>query len=337
MVSSLGLSQIGAVGLSSYEKNNRFINKSFVSVEGKRKGLLTIAGDKPHKFELPEFAPNGVSIAFEEDINLKTFFEMMIEIIKDIPGSEEFDELMTKLNEPIAPGLFSTMDIIEKADTKIMMAVKMDKEKMVTIPDEDFRFPYTDAVISIDNMGFIVPKLIEMVKDSGLFSIKEFDKYQSIHLVQEFPGDMSSYSPIMQRDKETNRLYIATTPAFLSKCLGTDNKLSGDKSYQVAVADLPVNEGNALSYISPEFSGFVSSILKEALHNEKKLKFIAGLIDEQLKDSNIPQASVLKVEENGIYSVSSSAYSHKLTFLALGYFNPVTLGIIAAASISSIF
>ncbi len=331
MADVLGFTRLNAVGLSSVQTDTGYLNKSFLHMS-KREGLLRVTGGAPHRFRLPAFAVKGADLAFETDIHMKEAFAAIDVLLRKSISEDKRRKWMERLETPVLPGLFSPMDLIQHGDTRVTAVFTSDPDRQLTIPLADVSLPYTQGVIALDGMGFVVEQIKEFVADSLLFRVETSDEWDTIRLAQDLPGELGSVAPVIRRDRKTDRLYIATSPEFLNDCLSGRHPLAADPDYIAATEDLPVDEGNSLLYISPRLGPGLRKLTERLPLNKKESTVARMLLDRVFDGGDAGAAAVCANEKRGISCASRGPFSHKMSLLTFATVNPVTLGFLSAMS-----
>lgn len=321
MVKTLGLTDIQAIGMSSYalEGKKRFLNKSFVKTNQPRTGIYQYVGDQPHPLEILQLAPSDAVFAVESDINMTAVLEALLAVIYDASDAEYKQKLDKALSKPIAPGAITIREFIAQLDTKIMGAFVVDPIRTIPIPDTKIRIPYIDGFISIDNMGFAMDILVKEARKGPIFSVREDDTWQNIELLKVLPEDVFPYQPIIKYHKSTGRIYIATNTTFLEERLQKQHGLETDVTFLEMAAPLPMEAGNALLYISPKLVQMVKKTANNILAKESDLHSVQAAIDILAAHHSPGLLSVRQNTEDGIYQVTNAPFSHKFTLMGSLY------------------
>src|SRR5210317_1603825 len=71
LVRILGLDKVQAIGLSSYENESLYHNRSFIQHTGAREGLLKLFGADAVAFDLLSIAPKDADLVWEQQLDLR--------------------------------------------------------------------------------------------------------------------------------------------------------------------------------------------------------------------------------------------------------------------------
>ena len=212
----LGLNTIVAGGLSSYRDGKIYRNKAFVCNQGPREGLMLICGGAPHTLEVPRRAPQNADVVFENDLNLKAVYDMVMAVLRDI-ASNEADQLASKVDEKIPEFSFTYREIINQLNTRVIGVIRIDKDKTFSLPTVPIALPYTELLFGFDNMGFLFDAVQEKLKSMPLVQATEDGALKLLEPFMALPGNLGGYRPVLAKDSKTNRLWFATNRTFLKE------------------------------------------------------------------------------------------------------------------------
>jgi hypothetical protein len=143
LVRILGLHNVQAIGLSSYEKESLYHNRSFIHHAGGREGLLKLFGTKPADFDLMSIAPEDADLVWEQQLDVRVLVDI-VRALGELGVGMTPEELDKALGEPVL-GLDITLGaIIERLNTTAGLILAVDESRPLRIPGEPFWFPYTD-------------------------------------------------------------------------------------------------------------------------------------------------------------------------------------------------
>jgi hypothetical protein len=331
LIAKMGFNELQSVGMSSHRQGKLFHNKAFLLYQGPRKGFMKATGGSPHAFETPKWAPANVDLVFEKDFNGRVILKVVSSIMRDVMG-DKAGKILKQLDKSI-PGLkISPREVIEALDTRLIGVVRIDDSKIIRLPDSDFDFPFTEMLLAIDQFGFVFDDLVEKAAALPMLEVKKDDRFHTLSVVKQLPGDLNAYHPLLAKDMESGRVYLATTRAFLDEMNAGKNSLGKAKNFTQATQGLPC-QGNSLVYTSDKFVGklnvFLAGMLKHLPDAAASIDFFQSLLPEP----GMATAQVIANLPDGIYMASNSCDSHKSTLLATIYSNPAMMGILAAVAI----
>ena len=270
---ALGLSNVKAMGVSSYQLGTFFHNKGFMLMDGGPKGLFQLGGVQAHPFETWDLAPTGADLLFEQDINIYSLYQMAESLMTKTMGDMGKMMLDSKLNEPIQPGMpFTPKQLIEKLNTRALGVVSFSPDTTITIPVKEphlpgmdsITFPLVDFYMSLDNLGWLVDHAIKEFEEQPNLKLLETDTWRGIPLPAPLPPFLSAYQPYFLHELGTGRMVIISRPLFMNECLQRSRGVQADPEFQKAIQGLPTS-GNGFSYISTEGFQHISRILKEVV------------------------------------------------------------------------
>ena len=330
LVGHLGLNGVQAVGLSSYRDGDVFHNKGIIYHTGEKQGLLRLLGSAPRKFEIPEWAPADADLVFEQDYRLEDAFQVVVAILREAMGAEA-DEVLAKLEQPIPNMSVSPRAIIDQLDTRMVGLIRMHPDRMLQVPGEDFSFPHTEFLLGVDNMGFLFDDVIESFGGTPMVKVESGERFASIRSSQPMPGALSVYDPVLAKDTQTGRVYLASSPALLDEIVAADKPLGETPAFARATRGLP-KRGNGLTFMAAGFLTEVTDWLGRLAERDAELAFMVDLVEAMLPAADVPMASCTAALADGLYFASNATTSHKSTLLVLAYANPVMMGMFGAMS-----
>ncbi|MBN2531174.1 MAG: hypothetical protein JXR76_32625 [Deltaproteobacteria bacterium] len=321
IVKALGLTDIQAIGMSSYKNGDRYINKSFTKTTYPRTGLMQYFGGEPHPFEILQMAPENAILAYEGDVNMQAFLETLYGVMQDVADADVIADVNRHLDSPIVGAGMTYRQLISQLDTKIMGVVALDPTRRMKIPDTELEIPLVEAFIAVDNMGPLMDLLVMKAKELPVFSVWEDSQWQRIGVSEFLTEELLDYRPVLWRHKVTQRLYIATGSQFLEDRLKHKNALGESPGFKELAASVPVDKGNGLIYISPDVYNSVVGIVDDALAKESELTSVRKVVDVLASKVSPGMVWVSQNTHDGIYQVASASFSHKLTLLGSIYAN----------------
>lgn len=267
MASELGISGIDAIGFSSFDAGDVYRNKVFVRAAGGRKGLLKMLGGRSGEFGAKALAPAGTDLVIERDLNLAAGYQMARRFAKRFGGAEgeaAFDKAMAGAMADFGVTLG---DLFSKFDTKIVVLARADDAKPLAVPDLPVAIPTVDALVSIDNLGWLFDQLLKQLPPEAQAKVQEGEGFKMLEFPPMAPeGDLARYQPIAYKDKKSGRILLASSRTFFDECRGEGARLFAEAEFLKAMDGLPM-EGNGLSYYSVRFSRAMRGILTQALES----------------------------------------------------------------------
>jgi hypothetical protein len=330
LVGHLGLNGVQAVGLSSFQDGAIFHNKGIVYHPGEKQGLLRLLGDAPREFEIPDWAPADADLVFEQDYRLEDAFQVVVAIMREVMGSEA-DRALAELEQPIDNMTVSPRAIIDQLDTRVVGLIRMHPDRMLQVPGEDFSFPHTEFLLGVDHMGFVFDDVIESFGGTPMVKVESGERFASIRSSQPMPGALSAYDPVLAKDTQTGRVYLASSPALIDEITAAEKPLGKTAAFARATRGLP-QRGNGLTFMAAGFLTEITDWLGRLAERDDELAFMVDVIEAMLPAADVPMASCTAAVADGLYFASNATTSHKSTLLVLAYANPVMMGMLGAMS-----
>ncbi len=329
-----GLGNLQALGLSSYEDGSLFRNRAYIKFDGQREGLMKVAGGAPHRFESLQLAPAGSDLVIEQDLHLKQAYKVIVNTLHAFEPNVARD-IQRELAEPM-PGLAMTgLDILEAADTKLLLVAKLDPKRRIDLSDfnENISLPHVDFALALDGYGFVVDKVADQYGQAGLFDVSRDNDVLILQVSVPPPPSLQSYKPVLAR--QGGRLWLASTRAFLDATLGTGGeKLVADADW-VAASEGLATAGNGLSYVSSDFFRALRSVATQVPSGDEERALTEAFLGYFVPEGDHALAGVQVNGTQSVYYASNSTFSHKATLGMFVYLNPVTLGVLSAVALPS--
>jgi hypothetical protein len=326
----LGLNTIVAGGLSSYRDGKIYRNKAFVCNQGPREGLMLICGGAPHTLEAPRRAPQDADIVFENDLNLKAVYDVVMAVLHDV-ASNEADQLASKVDEKIPEFTFTYREIINQLNTRVVGVIRIDKDKTFSLPTVNIALPFTELLLGLDNMGFLFDAIQEKLKSMPMIQVAEDGAMKLLELSIPLPGNLSGYRLVLAKDSKTNRLWFATSRTFLKEYFSEKAALAQSPEFQQATRNFP-GEANGVSYMGPNAIVKIQKVLNSIAKFSPKINEGVEIIQALLPEPNIATATTYSNLPDGIFFTSNTTSSHKSTLLAMLYANPFVIGLAAVVA-----
>ena len=315
VLQATGLNGIKAIGASSYKDGEVYRNKVFLLAPGEKRGLLRIAGGKPHAFETWSFAPAGADVVFEQDLNAKAIYDVIMEVAQIVMDDEGPAVIEGTLMQPLPELGFKPMKIINDLDLKVSVVVDMQENRLLTIPDSPgngIKMPLTDAVVKIDKMGWLIDHLAPLAApEDGLRVFRDL-QWEGIELTEEAPGDFKVYRPVLMKHLRTGSLVLATRQVFAQRCFSEKPTLAEDPKFKQAIEGLP-RKGNGFAYVSTTLHETVNDVFEQIPPGEMggMENVVQKLVSFVIPGKNGPEASVSVNLPEGFLTVANSGSSLK--------------------------
>lgn len=340
-----GLDAVSAVGVSSVRSGDGFRNKTYIHTPEDRRGLLLLLGEKPRPFESIKLAPSGADFVLEQDLNLKTLYDSMIEAAKVQMGEQGKAVIQSAFKLP-CPTPFSREKLMADLDTRLTVVIDADPTQMVEIPKGNgMKVNKLSGAVLIDGLGWIadeLTKVLETKQSQGNARKSHFKIIRNANWVgmqlgfvserkQKVIAELGWDTAIFAHHVPSGKLVLATGKKFADQLFATKIGIGQDPEFLKAMKDLPT-EGTALTYASPVFFSSLRNIFETLIadmdggHNKDDRFMATTLLDLFLPKNARCEGGVTTSNKEGILTISNSAHSHK-TSLATGLTSPLAIGV----------
>ena len=331
----LGLDQVLAMGLSSSRDGKAFHNKAFFEFGKDRRGLLLLTSSPAHEMEIVQRAPSDVDVAFESDLKLKSLFDLVASIIRDVAGTEGrklFDELDEKL-----PGTsVSLKQLIGQLDTRVVGLLRIDYQRAFVAPGEEkITVPGFDALFGVDNLAILFDAYHGLLQALPNAKCSTEGDLQWVEFDAPIPG-AAWFRPVLVKNAKSGRLFVASSKAVVKEYLAEKGRdkpsLARAKDFQRATAGF-LPQSNALTYVSGACTSKFARFVKPLGKKDKDAQAFIDIMLELLPHGDIPFAAQQVQLPDGLYYASYALASHKATLLP-ALVGPTILASAAAVGIA---
>ncbi len=327
LMRTLGLTDIRAFGLSSIPDGTGFFqNKVFVYIPGPRHGLLAGLGGAAAPFARVSKAPADADLYFESEMDLPQVYTTVKTLVAQVGGAQasaKMEGRLTSFGQSVA---WPFLDLIRSWKGHVSMVLRFDRTKTVQIPPGSGAvIPSPSLVLSVEGIG---PFVEQGLAHSPFFTSHQEGALKVFEPKQALP--MDGLKPVIVIDGTT--AHLATSLAFLQECLAPKASLAQSPAFKTALAHLG-SEGNALTYVSPNFFNQLHRIeslnpnLPEA--GKRSLRFMFM----QVPHVDRPLISIRSNLSDGILIRSYWNRSLKQDVAMAAMYNPVSIGFLAAMAI----
>lgn len=316
LVRILGLYDVRAIGLSSYERGSLYHNRAFIHHTGPREGLLQLFDGEPAPFVMASIAPEGADLVWEQRFDLRVLVDIA-RALSELGVGMAPEQLDRALDERVL-GLEITLgQIVERLSTTAGLILAMDESRILRIPGESFSFPYTDFLFRIDGLGILADAMEKRATLDPFLVSKRSEEWVVIRPAITLPPPWNAYEPSVVHELATGRIYVVSSPEFLESCLVTTRNVTQSPDFARAFDQLPTN-GNGMTYVSPRMTRQMHAILDRVIEvNGSSMS--TGIARFFLPDVGEPAGWVVRNAPNGMLFTSNTPSSHKSTLLTLGY------------------
>lgn len=341
IVKELGLDSVKAVGASSRKNGTQFHNRAYFATPGGQAGLFKMFGGKAAPFVSPTLAPSGSDLVAEEDLNLGVVLDIVKNIAKQIGDPSVLDQLEQSLAQPMGPMPFSVGEFIKKLDTKITLIASLDPVKKLNLKDSPEPIPFVNGVLAMDNMGWLFAELAKMSQEGDEVQLQTGDGFEALRFAKPLPPEAEGYKPLLYHDKKTGRIFLATSPEFLTTCIEGKTPISGDPVFAKAMEGLP-KEGNGLSYVSPNAIKQIWHFLELATESsmgeksKSEMDMMRKIWEVMLPKGDNPISAGRANLQGGMLYVSNGPDTHKSTLATIAVYPAALMAIGASTGMKSI-
>jgi type IV pilus assembly protein PilA len=325
--SILGFNDIKAAGVSSVPAaTGGFRNRAFFYMPAGRHGLFAGLGGPPAPFSYVKLAPADADIYGEGEVDLPAVYAALRAVVGKVAGDATVNQLETALKEAGKPAGFSAYDLIQSFKGRSVTILRLDPEHTMTIPaPTPFVIPSLSLLIRIDGIGGALQGALAKLP------VLEHTQEGAVHfytLKAQLP--VEGLRPVLAVDGTA--LYLATTREFLIECQQRKAGLDQNPAFQRALAEVG-REGNSLGYMSPRFMARLRQLGQLNPQAAPQVKQIFDMMANSLPVLERPIVAVRINEADGILVRSVSYRSLKQDVAVLAFYNPVTVGLLAAMAI----
>lgn len=318
LVRILGLHNVQAIGLSSYEHEDESLyhNRGFVHHTGTREGLLKLFGGEPADFDIAAVAPNTADLVWEQQLDLRVLLDI-VRSLGELGVGMSPEELDQALSERVLDLDMTLGALIERLDTTAGLILAVDESRPLRIPGESFWFPYTDFLFRVDGLSELADAIVRRAALDPFIASEQTDEWVIIKPAISLPPPWNAYRPSVVKEIATGRMYIVSSPAFLERCVSTTESVAQNADFVRAFQELPP-DGNGLMYLSPRMTRQLHALLDRVIEANGS-SITTTIARFFLPDFGYPVGWVVTNREDGILFTSNTPSSHKSTLLTLGY------------------
>ena len=308
-----GLAGMDAVGLSSRETGDGFFhNRSILFFPEGASGLFAVFGDRPRPFAALEMAPAGADFVYEANYRPVVLRDTLVEAAEALGGPFGRGTLVQQLDaERPVLGNRSINGIIEGLGDRMFVIVEFVDENEVPL-DDRATFPEPRALLAVDGATTLLASLRPAVEKRDDLRWKDTADGFEIRSTESPPPPYGFLEPVLVADTAEDRVFLATSPAFLEACRQGGGLRDSD-AFREAANLLPP-EGVSLAYAAP---GLVEPIRDLISRNWEEgqpgAPDFGNLLDLVLPALPKPVASVTTVGPEGLYTASNRNTSHRAT------------------------
>ncbi len=329
LVTMLGLTDVKALGVSSVPDGNGFYrNRIFVHTGGERHGLMAALGGKPGPFKHVGLAPADTAFYGESEMDAGVVYRTIKDVVAKVAGEPASNQIETQLKKIGEAATISLLDLIYGLKGRSAVILRIDPEKTIRVPgggQNPVVVPAFSLTICIEGIGQIVEPSLAKLKELRRTEVGTTRVFEPAR-----PMPLEGMAPALVIDGST--LYVTTSLAFLNECRAQKSGLADTPEFKAALAQLGT-EGNGLTYISPRLFERVRDLEKLNPNLPPQAKSTMNFVMAQMPKADRPLVSVRTNMDDGILVRSYLNRSMKQDLAAIGVYNPVTVGVLAAMAI----
>jgi hypothetical protein len=316
LVRILGLHNVQAIGLSSYERESLYHNRSFIHHTGAREGLLKLFGAGPAAFDLVSIAPKDADLVWEQQLDVRVLVDI-VRALGELGVGLTPEQLDQALRERVLDLDITLGAILGRLNTTAGLILAVDESRPLRIPGESFWFPYTDFLFRIDGLADLADAIAERAALDPFIAFERTEEWVIIRPAIRLPPPWNAYEPSVLKEIATGRMYVVSTPAFLERCLSATDGVTESSDFIHAFEQLPTL-GNGLTYLSPLMTRQMHAVLDRVIETNGS-SITTSIARFFLPDVGYPVGWVARNTDGGILFTSNTPSSHKSTLLTLGY------------------
>lgn len=327
VIKALGLDDIKAMGLSSVaEGDGYFRNRVFLYTPGPRHGLLAGLGGPSAPFVRLGLAPADTDFYAESEIDLPAVYATIHDVVAKVGGENSANQFELALKNAGKSAAISVLSMIQGWKGHMAVVERFDGEKTMQLPvPGGAALPAFSMLVSIDGLA---PAVKDALAKSPVFALRQVGTLQIFDLKQPLP--VESLKPIFVIDGST--LVFATSEAFFNECRQPKKGLAQQPEFQQALAQVG-KEGNGLVYISPHFFARLHQLGAMNPHLPAEMQRSVQMVLNKLPVAEHPLVTVRTNLPDGILFRSHWNRSLKQDVAMVAFYNPVTVGVLAAMAI----
>lgn len=308
---TLGLSNIGSVGMSSRAVPGGYDNRLFIHTPGGRRGLFTVFPGEPAPFTGLTLAPADTDLFVEVRLDLGALVDMAVHTLGQ---SLDDDTLLAAFKGELAE-LEEPFRSLAQFRGSLVAIARMSPDD----PDGESVVPPVEFLFRLDALG---PVVAAMLENKGTYQRSEDNG------VTTFAAEDGMFIAI-----EGDAVFGASSAAFLAECRGAGAGLNDNPAVRSLLADTAA-EGHSLTYATPRLFNRARNLFG---FGDLLRSGSSGLIDSSdalaltqvlsaLPEMTEPMASVLVARHDGILIRERSVKSNKAALPIVAALTPDFLG-----------
>ena len=323
----MGLADIQAVGLSSVGDGTGFFrNRVFFYTPEGRHGLMAGFGGEPKPFERLTLAPANTDVFCENEIDLPAIYKTVNAVVAKVGGDVTANKLEEALKQAGQEAAISALSIVQNWKGRSALVMRFEDGPGIRTPGPDgVQLPAFSLLLTVDG---IAPSLHDALVKIPMFERRQEGTLELFEL--KIPMPVESLKPVIAIDGST--LMIATSPKFLAECMNAKGGLAQTAGFQKALAPFG-DKANGIGYISPHFFAKLHELETLNAHLSAEPKKILAMVLANIPQADRPLITVRTNLPEGVLIRSYWNRSLKQDVAVMAFYNPVTVGVLAAMAI----
>ncbi len=326
LLNLLGIDAVKAIGASSVAIDGGYRNRCFIYMPEGRRGIFAFGGGEAKPFSRVKMAPADADFYTEAEYDLPALYEALKAVVGKVAGDAMINllEAQLKQQKPKEPMPF---ELIQSMRGSYALALRLDPQQSIVVPGKvAFKLPGVNALLRIDGIGAPLAEAFENEKKM----VKTMEGGLAVYEVASaFPG--TKIQPAFA--VVDGALWVATDKAFLLESIGRTSGLDQQPEFKQELAALGPN-GNALTYVTPQFFAKVKQALAEIPGDgSKEAEMVLSFVRSFVPELSRPMVSVSQNLPNGVLVRSHWKNSHVASMFTAAMANPFTIGMISSLTI----
>ncbi len=335
ILAELGLTQVKAIGMSSAARaDGSFENRTFLYIPEPRRGLLAALGGPAKPFATARLAPADTDLFIESELDVPALLETLAAVAKRFGVDEPVAAILdaARAQAPVDPDQLAaaarSAELFAALKGRFTFALGFAPDAKIDpdAPEVSGLALGAKLLVRLEGIGGKVAAIFEgidelMVETAGpsrVFRTKE---------PVPFLGDNQ---PVIAIEGET--VTFASSRAHLDANLARTDGLDRAPAFRAGL-EATGPEGNSLTYATPRFlqlvkDGIAAAAAANAPGDDVSTAVLQAILG-QFPAGDQPFVAVTANLPDGIMFRSRSFAPNKSGLLALGLYNPETIGTIA--------
>lgn len=342
-LTDLGFAEHTAIGMSAYRmRNGNYRNQSILYLPEGYEGLMRFySGEMGSLEDELKLAPADTDIFYSFGMNLNELKPVIGELIGKYAGKEFEHKFNEGLQQALPKENITMADIWERLPTRVTFVGKVADMTIYPFPASPegmMQLPKLEFVLALQGNSAFWRELI----DKQLPPSFEKEDLGSTTLVlspegMRLPGELS---PCLGFDSENDRLYLASSPAYIKSALGDSPRLSTQPAYAQATEGLRTEDALDMLFLSSNAYSKIAATRESLTASQPFAGFSINLYSMYFPiltagPHDSATARVMLRTDKGLISEENWAYPSSMAGLSMGSGSQtvVVTGLLAAMAI----